>query len=170
MPKHFPDILQMASLPEHPTGQGVTEEMCGGSVGSWDSRLRHRSAHDMANTRWSGQRNLRSNSAQEDAPGGGLNPSIQTQVARQGGSDFTGQGKEILSVAFAADQDLTRSPAEVPHFEQEHFTRPESQPRQQEQDRIVASPSATGLFVLELDDAVEPHDLGLQAGEIGLAL
>lgn len=144
MAKNFGNFPEMSSLLEHPTRKGVTEQMRRDSVGAMDTCLRHGSADDMTDTRWPGQRHPRSIGAQKDTLGDRPPPSIQSQILDQCPSDVLRQGQQILLVAFAPDQNLARSPADVPQLEKEDLAGSKPQLGQQKQDRVIASPGTAG--------------------------
>lgn len=116
MAKYLRNVSEIGPLLEHSTGEGVPKQMGGDMRGARDTCLRHRLAHNVADTRGPCERHARSIRAQED-PRRGPPASIGTQIAGNPGSHIARQGQPILPTSFTADQNLTCPPAYVPQFE-----------------------------------------------------
>ena len=104
----------------------AAKQMCGDLLWSIYSRLCHRAASNMADTRRASQWHTGSVCAQEDPL---CRPSapVQTQIASKSGSYPARQWKKILSASFASDKDLTFPPTNVSQFQCDDLTGPESQ-------------------------------------------
>jgi len=98
-----------------------------------------------------GQRRVRGSRLQEQAAARAAR-TAPPQVAGQHFADIGGQGQPLVPVGLAADQDLAGPPVHVADLQHGHLARAQSQPGQQDQDRIV-TPASGGAAVTATQQA-----------------
>ena len=77
--------------------------------------------------------------AHKDAPAAAGRPSVP-QIGGDGRADLGGKGQRREVMAFPSHAHLAAGPVQVLKLEADHFARSQAEPREPEQDRVVATP------------------------------
>lgn len=139
MPEDLRDFRKGCAVTDHPGCQAVTEDVSGvpsgaGLSGTCESLPDHTTHRGRA-----GQPHVRSDCAEEDSTRAG-GPSASLEVVRQCLSHICHQGQAVHVPSLSAHDDFTGAPVDVIEFEGGDFTGPQTQPRKQEQNRVVPPP------------------------------
>jgi hypothetical protein len=140
MPEDLGDFRDRRTMADHPGGQTMPKKVSHATRSWAHASASEGEPHNVVDRARPGQSNARRDQAEKD-PAWDTCPTVLTEVERDGFANIGEKRHMIQARTLAAHDDFTRAPTNIAELKRHDFPSPQAEPRQQEQDRVVAAPS-----------------------------